>query len=97
MLKDIEYLQPAVAIPYSHHEQWDGKGYPQGLKGEEIPLSARIFAIADNWDALTSIRPYHDAWTHETVIRYLKEERGKKFDPHLVDIFINEVIPTGNI
>lgn len=97
LLKDIEYLQPAIAIPYSHHEQWDGKGYPQGLKGEEIPLPARIFAIADNWDALTSTRPYHDAWPTETVIGYLLEERGKKFDPYLVDIFINEILPTEKI
>lgn len=97
LLKDIEYLQPAIAIPYSHHEQWDGRGYPQGLKGEEIPLPARIFAIVDNWDALTSNRPYHDSWSIETVINYLKEERGKKFDPHLVDIFVNEVIPTEKI
>ncbi len=89
MLKDIEYLRPALAIPYSHHENWDGSGYPQGLKGEAIPLLARIFAVVDNWDALTTDRPYRKAWSQERTIAYLKEQRGKKFDPLIVDVFIN--------
>jgi len=92
MLKDIEYLQPAISIPYSHHENWDGTGYPQGIQGEEIPLSARIFSVVDNWDALTSDRPYRAAWPKDRTIDYLKEQSGKKFDPRVVDVFINEII-----
>jgi len=91
MLSEIPYLHPALDIPYSHHERWDGKGYPRGLKGEEIPLSARIFSIADVWDALTTDRPYREAWTHETVINYLKERSGTRFDPKLVEIFIEMI------
>ena len=68
LLMDIEYLQPALAIPYSHHENWDGTGYPQGLSGEEIPLPARIFAIVDNWDALSTDRPYRNAWSRNQII-----------------------------
>jgi HD-GYP domain-containing protein (c-di-GMP phosphodiesterase class II) len=63
MLLPILYLRPALDIPYCHHERWDGTGYPRGLKGEEIPLTARIFAVVDVWDALTSDRPYRDAWS----------------------------------
>ncbi len=88
MLKDLEPLRPALAIPLYHHENWDGTGYPEGLKGEEIPLPARIFAVADNWDALTTDRPYRKAWPKEKALEYLKEQSGKKFDPHVVDIFI---------
>ena len=88
ILKDIEHLRPALAIPYSHHENWDGTGYPQGLKGEEIPLPARIFAVVDNMDALTTDRPYRKAWSQEEALEYIKEQRGKKFDPQIVDIFI---------
>ena len=88
ILKDIEHLRPALAIPYSHHENWDGTGYPQGLKGEAIPLAARIFAVVDNFDALTTDRPYRKAWSYEEALEYIKEQRGKKFDPRIVDIFI---------
>lgn len=91
MLSDIPYLKPTLDIPYSHHERWDGKGYPRGLKGEEIPLAARIFSIADVWDALTTDRPYRKAWTHETVIDYLQERSGTRFDPKLVEIFIKMI------
>ena len=91
MLKDIEYLQQAISIPYSHHENWDGTGYPQGLQGEEIPLPARIFSVVDNWDALTSDRPYRNAWKKEKVLNYIKEQSGKKFDPQVVEIFVNQV------
>ena len=92
MLKDIEYLQPAISIPYSHHENWDGTGYPQGLQGEEIPLPARIFSVVDNWDALTSNRPYRNAWSKERTFNYIKEQSGKKFDPQVVELFLNQVV-----
>ncbi|MBF0438997.1 MAG: HD-GYP domain-containing protein, partial [Magnetococcales bacterium] len=78
----------ARQIAYSHHEKWDGNGYPQGLKGEEIPLSARIVAITDVFDALTSVRPYKTAWTLEATIDELKRCRGSHFDPQLIDVFI---------
>lgn len=88
MLIRIDYLKPAIDIPYCHHERWDGSGYPRGLKGEEIPLSARIFAIADTYDALSSDRPYRSAWQREKIIEYIKEQRGKSFDPKVVDAFL---------
>ncbi len=88
MLQPIEYLHKAVDIPYCHHEKWNGEGYPRGLKGEEIPLAARLFAIVDVWDALTSDRPYRSAWTHEKAIEYIKAESRKQFDPHVVEMFI---------
>jgi response regulator RpfG family c-di-GMP phosphodiesterase len=79
----------SLEIPYSHHEKWDGSGYPQGLKGNEIPISARIFAIVDVWDALLSDRPYRDAWPREVVVDYISAESGKHFDPHVVKIFLS--------
>lgn len=88
MLSPITYLKRALEIPYCHHEKWDGSGYPRGLKGEEIPLSARMFAIVDVFDALTSVRPYRAAWTPEAVYRYLQEQSGKHFDPWVVKIFL---------
>ncbi len=91
MLSPIEYLRPALAIPYSHHEKWDGTGYPRGLKGEEIPMSARLFAIADVWDAVTSDRPYRAAWTEEQATAYIREQSGKHFDPQVVDLFFKVV------
>jgi putative nucleotidyltransferase with HDIG domain len=93
LLKDIPYLEKALEIPYSHHEYWDGTGYPQGLRGENIPLSARIFAIADNWDALTSNRPYRKAWPKEDVIRYIQDQAGEAFDPDLVAVFVEKILP----
>ena len=92
LLKDIPYLEKALEIPYSHHEHWDGSGYPQGLRGDKIPLSARIFAIADNWDALTSDRPYRKAWTKEEAAQYIRDQAGKAFDPDLVALFIKKVL-----
>ena len=89
MLKRISYLSPSLAIPYCHHEKWDGTGYPRGIKGEEIPLEARIFAIADVWDALTSDRPYRNAMSEEFVLKYIGENKGKHFDPMVVDAFLN--------
>lgn len=87
MIYPIEYLRPALDIPYCHHEKWDGTGYPRGLKGEEIPLTARIFAIVDVWDALTSDRPYRPAWSKEDTLKYINSESGKHFDPHIVELF----------
>ncbi len=88
MIQPIEYLRPALEIPFCHHEKWDGSGYPRGLKGEEIPLTARIFAIIDVWDALTSDRPYRPAWDKEKVMEYIKDQSGKHFDPYVVEQFV---------
>lgn len=86
-LANVSYLAPALDIPYSHHERWDGTGYPQGSKGEQIPLAARIFAVVDVWDALTSRRPYLETWTKEEALAYIQEQSGKHFDPGIVDAF----------
>lgn len=88
MLYPISYLRPALDIPYCHHERWDGSGYPRGLKGEEIPLAARIFSIVDVWDALLSNRPYRRGCTEESVLEYIRKYSGIYFDPKLVDAFI---------
>ncbi len=88
MLSRIEYLRPAIDIPYCHHERWNGTGYPRGLKGKQIPLSARIFAVVDVYDALTSDRPYRKAWSKGEAIEYIKNEKGKQFDPQVVDVFL---------
>ncbi len=88
MLYPIEYLRPALDIPYCHHEKFDGSGYPRGLKGEQIPLSARIFAIVDVWDAITSDRPYRPAWDKEKALEYIKSESGKHFGPKVVEAFL---------
>lgn len=88
MLAQIAFLQPCVEVAYCHHERWDGLGYPEGLKGEAIPLFARIFAVVDQWDALTSDRPYRKAWTRENVIAYFQENAGKIYDPEIVKIFL---------
>jgi PAS domain S-box-containing protein len=88
MLGEISYLKEAVDIPHYHHEHWDGSGYPEHLKGEEIPLPARIFAIVDVWDALTSDRPYRKAWSVTKTIDYLRQNRGVQFDPQVADIFL---------
>ena len=91
MLYPIEYLRPALGIPLSHHEKWDGTGYPRGLKGEEIPMAARIFAVVDVWDALTSDRPYRPAWSEEQALTYIREQSGKHFDPDAVDLFFKSL------
>jgi len=88
MLSRIEYLRPAVDIPYCHHEKWDGTGYPRGLKGNEIPLAARIFAVVDVYDALTSDRPYRKAWPVDKTMNYIREQAGKSFDPKVVQVFL---------
>ena len=87
MLYPIEYLRPALDIPYNHHEKWDGTGYPRGLKGEEIPLAARLFAITDVWDALTSDRPYRPAWSEQDARAYIRDQSGRHFDPRVVKLF----------
>lgn len=88
LLANIPYLKPALDIPYYHHERWDGSGYPKGLKCEEIPLAARIFSVVDVWDALSYDRPYRPAWTEDAVLRYLKDNAGKLFDPKVVEVFL---------
>ncbi len=88
LLLPIAYLRPALDIPYCHHEKWDGTGYPRGLKGERIPLAARIFAVVDVWDALISDRPYRPAWTQDMALDYVRRETGKSFDPKVVEVFI---------
>lgn len=91
MISSIFYLLPASIIPLYHHERWDGSGYPQGLKGEEIPLEARIFAIVDVWDALSSDRPYRKAWKKDKIIQYLRQNAGVLFDPNIVDLFLKNI------
>ncbi len=91
LLNPIEYLQPALDIPYCHHEKWDGSGYPRGLEGKEIPLAARIFAIVDVWDALLSDRPYRKGWSEDKVLAYIQKNAGAHFDPELVEIFIETI------
>ncbi len=87
MLKKIEFLHPAIDIPSFHHERWDGKGYPNGLFGQEIPIAARIFAVIDVWDALTSDRPYRKAMPAKKALAYIKDNSGTLFDPEVVTVF----------
>lgn len=90
LLSPIRYLKSAaIDIPYCHHEKWDGTGYPRGLNGEQIPFSARMFAVVDVWDALTSDRPYRKAWSKEESLAYIKEQSGQHFDPKVVEIFLS--------
>ena len=88
LLSSIPFLRPSLDIPYCHHERWDGSGYPNGLKGEQIPLAARIFAVVDVWDALRKERPYKAAWPEVEIRAYLREQAGKMFDPHVVEAFL---------
>lgn len=87
MLAPIEFLRPALDIPYSHHERWDGSGYPVGLSGEQIPLCARLFAVADMWDALRSDRPYRKGWTEARVREHIASLSGTHLDPGVVAAF----------
>lgn len=96
LLEAITFLQPALNIPYYHHERWDGLGYPEGLQGEAIPLEARIFTVVDNWDALNSDRPYRPAWHCDEVIAYLDANKGKIFDARVVEVF-KELLVAENI
>ncbi|GAB4549274.1 MAG: hypothetical protein Fur002_26390 [Anaerolineales bacterium] len=88
MLASIEYLKRALDIPYCHHEKWDGTGYPRGLKGEQIPLAARLFAVIDVWDALRSDRAYRKGWTEEKTLEYIRSLAGTHFDPAAVEAFL---------
>jgi response regulator RpfG family c-di-GMP phosphodiesterase len=87
LLSLIEFLRPAIDIPYCHHEKWNGKGYPRGLKADEIPIAARIFAVADVWDALCSDRPYRRAWPETQARQYIRSLSGIHFDPRVVELF----------
>ncbi len=89
LLSPISFVRPALDIPVYHHEKWDGTGYPDGLKENQIPLYARLFAVADVYDALTSNRPYRLAWTKEQAIAYIREQSGRHFDPDMVNHFLN--------
>ncbi len=88
LLHPIAFLAPAIDIPWCHHEKWDGTGYPRGLRGEQIPLAARIFAVVDVYDALTSARPYRPAWSSERALNYIREQAGRQFDPKVVEVFM---------
>ncbi|MBI5653389.1 MAG: HD domain-containing protein, partial [Chloroflexi bacterium] len=87
LLAPIAFLRPALDIPYCHHEKWDGTGYPRGLRGDAIPLAARIFAVLDVWDALTTDRPYRVAWSRVQALAHIREQSGKHFDPRVVEEF----------
>lgn len=91
MIAGIPFLRSVVDIPYHHHERWDGRGYPEGLEGHEIPLAARMFTIVDQWEALRSDRPYRRAWSRDEAVEYLKTNAGSIFDPHLVRVFLDRV------
>ena len=88
ILSPIAYLRPALEIVYCHHERWNGKGYPRGLKGEQIPLVARLFAVVDVWDALLTDHAYRRAWPLENAVIYCREKAGLDFDPKVVDVFL---------
>jgi putative nucleotidyltransferase with HDIG domain len=94
MLVPIAYLKPALSIPYFHHEKWDGTGYPLGLRGEQIPLEARIFAVVDVWDALLSDRPHRKAWARKDAIEYITAGAGTHFDPRVVECFLEMIKKT---
>ncbi len=91
MLYPIEYLRLALDIPYNHHEKWDGTGYPRGTRGEAIPMAARLFAVIDVWDALTSDRPYRPAWSEPEALTYIREQSGRHFDPQVVELFFKVI------
>jgi len=88
LLSKIAYLRPALDIPYCHREKWNGAGYPRGLKGEQIPISARIFSVVNIWDTLTNDRPYHKAWSQTKALAYIRKQSGIDFDPQVVNAFI---------
>jgi len=92
LIYPIPFLRNAIEIPYGHHERWDGSGYPHGLKGEKIPFAARIFAVVDVWDALSSDQPYRPAWDRKQIVRFLREQAGIKFDAHVVEVLLDQVL-----
>jgi response regulator RpfG family c-di-GMP phosphodiesterase len=91
LLMSIDYLRPAAIIPYAHHEKWDGSGYPRGLKGEEIPLMARIFSVADVWDSLMRDQPHRPAWSEAEATDFIRMQAGRSFDPLVVEAFLSYV------
>jgi putative nucleotidyltransferase with HDIG domain len=91
LLAQIPMFKKALDIPYYHHERWDGNGYPDGLKGEQIPLAARATAVIDVWDALNSDRPYRSAWPQEQAKTYIRTQSGAHFDPQVVDVFFQMI------
>jgi HD-GYP domain-containing protein (c-di-GMP phosphodiesterase class II) len=91
LLSKIPFLKPALNIPYSHHERWDGTGYPQGLAGDHIPLEARIFAVIDVWDALIHDCVYRKAWKKADALSFIEENAGTQFDPEVVNIFLSYI------
>lgn len=95
LLSSVPYLRPALDIPLYHHEKWDGTGYPRGLKREQIPFTARLFAVVDTWDALLSDRPYRPAWSVEQTRNYILAQSGRSFEPEIVTIFFT-VMDTKN-
>ena len=88
LLQGVEILREAMDIPYAHHERWDGKGYPRGLRSEQIPLAARLFAVIDVYDSLAHDQPYRSAWGKEEIIEHMRENAGKHFDPTMVEPFL---------
>jgi len=92
MLMPVIFLRDAIDIPYCHHEKWDGSGYPRGLKGDVIPLAARIFSVVDVYDALTSDRPYRKSWTKAKALEHITSEKEKSFEPTIADKFIEMVV-----
>ncbi len=97
LLYPISYLRSSLDIPYNHHERWDGGGYPRGLRGEEIPLAARIFSVIDVWDALTSERPYRADWSIREAYEYIRDQSGSYFDPKVVDAFLKFMEGSGEL
>ena len=93
LLEKIDFLRPVLDIPHFHHEKWDGSGYPNGLEGEQIPLSARLFAMVDVWDALRSNRPYRAGWPDSRVWEHINSLAGTHFDPALVELFLQVAYP----
>jgi response regulator RpfG family c-di-GMP phosphodiesterase len=90
MLSHVEYLKPALDIPHFHHERWNGTGYPQGLRKDQIPQEARVFAVIDVWDALRSDRPYRKAWSDDEIRSYIINQEDQLFDPQVVETFCRE-------
>lgn len=91
LLQKVDFLRGAADVPYSHHERWDGTGYPQGLRGEAIPLAARVFSVVDVWDALSHPRVYKPAWPEHEVVAYLRQAAGSQLDPQLVELFLDHL------
>jgi HD-GYP domain-containing protein (c-di-GMP phosphodiesterase class II) len=91
LLEPVRFLKSAIDIPFCHHERWDGNGYPRGLKAEEIPLAARIFAVVDVWDALRSDRPYRKRWSKDQAVHFIRVQSGRQFDPDIVEVFLENL------